>query len=224
MCIEFESTALAKFVYRINKLDSNEIKDYLDDSKMMEKHYYDMYNQIANAFTAGQETIINALRDSGSIPKDLSDDLTKMTLLINAGIEPNSEAWNYIFKKYFGGYGVHKDRDIGKEIEESGQFDDDNDDNIMEKIFEITPEYVEQMPEELKHGILYISEKYSLAIHLCACGCGIKSVTRIGSENRGWTIIKSGNMVTLTPSIGNFSGEEPYHAHYHIRNNKIEWC
>lgn len=89
------------------------------------------------------------------------------------------------------------------------------------KILEIKPEYVEQMPADLNEGVLYISEKFELAIHLCACGCGGKTVTPIGSDE--WTITKTEDKITLRPSIGNWSGESPYHAHYYITNNKIEW-
>ena len=82
---------------------------------------------------------------------------------------------------------------------------------------ELIPEYVEYMPHEKKAGMLYISEKFELAIHLCACGCGWPSVTPLGEGE--WTLTKNGEKVSLTPSIGNFSGEDPYHAHYIITDN-----
>lgn len=91
-----------------------------------------------------------------------------------------------------------------------------------QKVFEIKPEYVEFMPDKLEEGILYISERFETAIHLCACGCGEKTVTPIGAGE--WTITKQDDKITLRPSIGNFSGESPYHAHYFITANKIEWC
>lgn len=77
------------------------------------------------------------------------------------------------------------------------------------------------MPDKLEEGILYISEKFELAIHLCACGCGGKTVTPIDAG--GWTLTKQDDKITLRPSIGNWSGENPYHAHYFITANKIEW-
>lgn len=91
----------------------------------------------------------------------------------------------------------------------------------MERLLEIKPQYVELMPGEMKAGILYISEKYQTAIHLCACGCGGKTVTPLGAGE--WQMSKEGNVVTLRPSIGNWAGENPYHAHYYITKNKIEW-
>ena len=90
---------------------------------------------------------------------------------------------------------------------------------------EIIPEYVHFMPNDLSPGILYISYEFKLAIHLCACGCGGKTVTPLGEEGGDhWTITKVEEKVTLRPSIGNWLGENPYHAHYLITENKIEWC
>lgn len=91
----------------------------------------------------------------------------------------------------------------------------------MEKLFELKPEYVEFIPEKPEDGILYISERFGLAIHLCACGCRRKTVTPLGEGE--WTLTKQDDKITLRPSIGNFIGENPYHAHYYITDNKIEW-
>jgi len=89
------------------------------------------------------------------------------------------------------------------------------------KLSNITPKYVETIGE-LEPGILYISEKYGVAVHLCACGCGGKTVTPLGDSD--WILTKNEDKVTLHPSIGNWSGEKPYHAHYFITNNEIKWC
>ena len=91
----------------------------------------------------------------------------------------------------------------------------------LPRVTEIIPQYCEYIPCELVEGILYISEKFSIAIHLCACGCGGRTVTPL-SGNR-WTLTKNGELITLRPSIGNWSGENPYHAHYYITDSKIEW-
>jgi hypothetical protein len=88
----------------------------------------------------------------------------------------------------------------------------------------LEPVFCEEIEKELEEGKLYISEKYKIAIHLCACGCKQKSVTPINKPNE-WTLTKNENKVSLSPSIGNFSWEAPnYHAHYVITDNKIEWC
>lgn len=91
----------------------------------------------------------------------------------------------------------------------------------MERINELTPAYVDYMPDQLGAGKLYISTKFKLAIHLCACGCGVETVTPL--KEGEWTLTDKGGIITLRPSIGNFMGENPYHAHYYITDNKIEW-
>ena len=40
-------------------------------------------------------------------------------------------------------------------------------------------EFVEFIPDELEHGIIYISIRFATASHLCCCGCGNKVVTPI---------------------------------------------
>lgn len=93
---------------------------------------------------------------------------------------------------------------------------------MCEKIHEITPIECEEIPAEIEPGKLYITKQYGVAVHLCACGCGGKTVTPLGAGE--WSLIEKEGKVTLRPSIGNFMGENPYHAHYLITDNKIEWC
>ena len=89
------------------------------------------------------------------------------------------------------------------------------------KTTELTPNYCDYIPDELKEGVLYISTNFKIAIHLCACGCGEQTVTPLGKDE--WTLKDGGGKITLRPSIGNFLGESPYHAHYYVTENKIEW-
>lgn len=93
------------------------------------------------------------------------------------------------------------------------------------KIKELKPIFTKYIPEDLEEGFLYISKEFGLAIHLCACGCKGKTVTPIynNNNNKDWTMTNNGDLITLRPSIGNFSGKKPYHAHYFITNNKIDW-
>jgi putative component of toxin-antitoxin plasmid stabilization module len=42
---------------------------------------------------------------------------------------------------------------------------------------ELTPVFVDDMPERLEEGRLYVSERHSLAMHLCCCGCREEVVT-----------------------------------------------
>ena len=94
---------------------------------------------------------------------------------------------------------------------------------------ELNVRYVDYMPETKEEGILYVSKKFGLAIHLCPCGCGEQVVTPIkgdwpGSKTRpdcwGFTEHEDGT-VTLSPSIGNF--QFGCKSHYFIRRNKIVW-
>jgi hypothetical protein len=88
------------------------------------------------------------------------------------------------------------------------------------RIEEIIPVFVEFIPKDIETGKLYISKKFQVAIHLCACGCRGKTVTPLNE----WKLTENNNQVSLSPSIGNWSGEIPYHAHYYITYNKIKWC
>lgn len=80
-------------------------------------------------------------------------------------------------------------------------------------------EAVEFMPAQLELGVLYVSEKYRTAAHLCACGCGEKVRTQLG--DLGWRLIKGRSGPTLYPSIGNW--QKPCRSHYYIRNGRILW-
>jgi len=90
----------------------------------------------------------------------------------------------------------------------------------MKKETELVPVAIEQLPNTLTQGLLYISDKFRLSSHLCACGCGNETVLPFSR----WTHTKNENgEYTIRPSIGNWKGQNPYHAHYYITNNKIEW-
>lgn len=80
-------------------------------------------------------------------------------------------------------------------------------------------EVVEFMPTKLEPGVLYVSEKYRTAAHLCACGCGEKVRTQLG--DLGWRFTKGRSGPTLYPSIGNW--QKPCRSHYFIRDGRILW-
>ena len=82
---------------------------------------------------------------------------------------------------------------------------------------EITPVFVETVPEELEDGVLYISLRYRTAAHKCACGCGMKVATPI--HPTAWAMHWNGREVSLSPSIGNW--QFPCRSHYLIRRNRI---
>ena len=80
-------------------------------------------------------------------------------------------------------------------------------------------EEVEFMPTALESGILYASQRYQTAAHMCACGCGEKVRTQLGKL--GWRLTKGRNGPTLHPSIGNW--QKPCRSHYYIRNGQVLW-
>ena len=89
----------------------------------------------------------------------------------------------------------------------------------MKKATAIRPEFVDRIPKVLSDGVLYISEKYATAGHNCCCGCGVKIMTPLKPGR--WRLVKSGGLVSLRPSIGNWSAA--CQSHYWISSNQIEW-
>jgi hypothetical protein len=88
------------------------------------------------------------------------------------------------------------------------------------KLRTIQPSFVEFIPKELDEGVLYISEKYKVAVHKCASGCGEKVVTALSPAD--WQVRKRGDLVSLHPSIGNWNFA--CRSHYWIRENRIVWA
>lgn len=86
------------------------------------------------------------------------------------------------------------------------------------KVQVIRPEYVEQLPEHLQEGVLYLCEEFALTAHKCCCGCGEDVYNKLGPAR--WRLIKmSDATVTLHPSIGNW--KYACKSHYWIRRNRV---
>lgn len=81
-------------------------------------------------------------------------------------------------------------------------------------------ERVQYMPKELKPGILYVSEEFGAAAHLCACGCGSKIRTPLGPTE--WAIEETDRGPTLRPSVGNW--QQVCQSHYWIYRGEIKWA
>ena len=79
---------------------------------------------------------------------------------------------------------------------------------------------VHYMPKVLQPGVLYISEEFGTAAHLCACGCGSKIRTPLGSTE--WVLEETDKGPTLYPSIGNW--QLPCRSHYWIRRGEVVWA
>ena len=86
----------------------------------------------------------------------------------------------------------------------------------------IKPIYVEYMPtdQNMVQGEIYISKRFEVSIHLCLCGCGMKTVLPIDQDHKnkshGWKLTENGGEISFTPSILNPS---PCNAHYIITKN-----
>ncbi|WP_145987511.1 DUF6527 family protein [Cupriavidus neocaledonicus] len=85
------------------------------------------------------------------------------------------------------------------------------------KLKTIRPNYVSQFPASFEEGILYISEEFETAGHLCCCGCGEKVITPLNPVK--WQIRKDGDKVSLSPSIGNWN--YACQSHYWISQNQV---
>lgn len=79
---------------------------------------------------------------------------------------------------------------------------------------------VEFMPKVLEPGVLYVSERYGTAAHLCACGCGEKVRTPLGPTE--WRCSADPEGPTLMPSVGNW--QRPCRSHYFVINGGVEWA
>lgn len=88
------------------------------------------------------------------------------------------------------------------------------------RIERIAPQLVELAPPTLEPGVLYISHKYKVAVHLCCCGCGEKVVTPLSPAE--WRVTLTEGNATLYPSIGNWAMR--CRSHYWIRNNGVIWA
>jgi len=79
---------------------------------------------------------------------------------------------------------------------------------------------VHYMPKELIPGVLYVSEEFGAAAHLCACGCGSKIRTPLGPTE--WSLEQSDRGPTLRPSVGNW--QQVCQSHYLIYQGEIIWA
>lgn len=84
----------------------------------------------------------------------------------------------------------------------------------------LTHKFVENIPDELEFGTLYVSMKYCIGVHKCVCGCGNEVVTPI--SRKGWKLTFDGESVSLSPSIGSWN--LVCRSHYFITNNTIRWA
>lgn len=77
--------------------------------------------------------------------------------------------------------------------------------------------FVENIPERLEAGILYISMEYATSAHSCCCGCGEEVVTPFTPTD--WKMTFDGESISLRPSIGNWTLK--CRSHYVIDRGKV---
>jgi hypothetical protein len=80
--------------------------------------------------------------------------------------------------------------------------------------------FVESLPDTLDEKTLYVCMEFATAAHKCCCGCGNEVVTPLSPTD--WKLMYDGRVVTLNPSIGNWSF--PCRSHYWIRGDRVEWA
>lgn len=90
----------------------------------------------------------------------------------------------------------------------------------MTRITRLTAAYVDTAPDQLEEGVLYVSQRYNTALHLCCCGCRSEVVTPLNPAK--WRLADDDGAISLYPSIGNWS--LPCKSHYWINNGKVEWA
>lgn len=79
---------------------------------------------------------------------------------------------------------------------------------------------VHYIPKVLEPGVLYVSEEFGAAAHLCPCGCGLKVRTPLGPTD--WTLEETENGPTIYPSIGNWQFR--CQSHYLITDGEVVLC
>ena len=79
---------------------------------------------------------------------------------------------------------------------------------------------VRHIPQTLDPGVLYVSEEFEIAMHLCPCGCGTKVSTPLGPTD--WKFTDSPKGPSLYPSVGNW--QRPCQSHYWLQGGKVVWA
>jgi Family of unknown function (DUF6527) len=87
----------------------------------------------------------------------------------------------------------------------------------MTRYRQLEHRFVDDIPEPLDGGVLYVSIRYATAVHLCCCGCGREVVTPLSPAQ--WRVTFDGETASLHPSIGNWN--LACRSHYVIRNGRV---
>src|SRR5688572_10897292 len=91
---------------------------------------------------------------------------------------------------------------------------------MMQRVDRLRAEFVEDMPEILEDGVIYVSERYRIVLHNCCCGCGEEVSTPLGPTEYSLRIDPGG--VTVDPSVGNH--DFACRSHYLIEGGAVVWA
>ncbi|MER9962822.1 DUF6527 family protein [Mesorhizobium sp. M0045] len=90
----------------------------------------------------------------------------------------------------------------------------------MARVDCLTTVFVEDIPEQLEDGVLYVSRECHVALHNCACGCGEEVSTPLVPTE--YDLIMEDEGASIWPSIGNH--DFPCGSHYIIKSGRIQWA
>jgi len=90
----------------------------------------------------------------------------------------------------------------------------------MRRVGRLSVVFVDEMPEVLEDGILYVSQECCVALHNCACGCGEEVSTPLLPTEFTLTMHEGG--ASVWPSIGNH--DFACASHYIIKRGEIIWA
>lgn len=85
------------------------------------------------------------------------------------------------------------------------------------KTARLTHIFVDNIPEHLAEGVLYVSLTHATVVHLCCCGCSEEVVTPLTPTD--WKMIFDGESVSLWPSIGSWTLQ--CRSHYVVERGKV---
>jgi hypothetical protein len=90
----------------------------------------------------------------------------------------------------------------------------------MRRVDRLKAVFVDEIPDTLEDGILYVCEECYVALHNCACGCGEEVSTPLVRTE--YTLTVHAGEASIWPSIGNH--DFACKSHYVIRRGKIVWA
>jgi hypothetical protein len=90
----------------------------------------------------------------------------------------------------------------------------------VRRVDRLSAVFVDEMPEVLEDGILYVSQECRVALHNCACGCGEEVSTPLLPTE--FTLTMDDGGASVWPSIGNH--DFACASHYIIKRGQIVWA